>query len=78
MPLVTLDHISHAFGHLPLLDDVSLQIQPGERLALNLLGRLSGIATLTRSYVDPVAGAGAGDLAQGAATRLPRAVWGRT
>ena len=34
MPLVTLDHISHAYGHLPLLDDVSLQIQPGERLAL--------------------------------------------
>ena len=34
MPLLTLDHISHAYGHLPLLDDVSLQIQPGERLAL--------------------------------------------
>ncbi|MBP7777663.1 MAG: ATP-binding cassette domain-containing protein [Acidobacteria bacterium] len=34
MPLVTLDHISHAYGHLPLLDDVSLQIQPGERVAL--------------------------------------------
>ena len=35
-------------------------ILTGERLALNLLGRLSGIATLTRSYVDAVAGAGAG------------------
>ena len=34
MPLLSLDHISHAYGHLPLLDDVSLQIQPGERLAL--------------------------------------------
>jgi nicotinate-nucleotide pyrophosphorylase (carboxylating) len=31
----------------------------GERTALNLLGRLSGIATLTRSYVDAVAGTGA-------------------
>ena len=31
----------------------------GERLALNLLGRLSGIATLTRRYVDAVEGAGA-------------------
>jgi nicotinate-nucleotide pyrophosphorylase (carboxylating) len=31
----------------------------GERLALNLLGRLSGIATLTRRYVDAVAGTGA-------------------
>jgi len=30
-----------------------------ERAALNLLGRLSGIATLTRAYVDAVAGTGA-------------------
>ena len=30
-----------------------------ERTALNLLGRLSGIATLTRSYVDAIAGTGA-------------------
>ena len=30
-----------------------------ERTALNLLGRLSGIATLTRAYVQAVAGAGA-------------------
>ena len=30
-----------------------------ERTALNLLGRLCGIATLTRSYVDAVAGTGA-------------------
>lgn len=31
-------------------------ILTGERLALNLLQRLSGIATLTRQYVDAVAG----------------------
>ena len=31
----------------------------GERTALNFLQRLSGIATLTRSYVDKVAGTGA-------------------
>jgi nicotinate-nucleotide pyrophosphorylase (carboxylating) len=31
----------------------------GERTALNLLARLSGIATLTRTYVDAVAGTGA-------------------
>jgi len=31
----------------------------GERLALNLLGRLSGIATLARRYVDAVEGTGA-------------------
>jgi len=30
-----------------------------ERVALNFLGRLSGIATLTRRYVDAVAGTGA-------------------
>jgi nicotinate-nucleotide pyrophosphorylase (carboxylating) len=30
----------------------------GERLALNLLGRLSGVATITRRYVDEVAGTG--------------------
>jgi nicotinate-nucleotide pyrophosphorylase (carboxylating) len=31
----------------------------GERTALNLLGRLSGIATLTRAYVEAIAGTGA-------------------
>ncbi len=31
----------------------------GERTALNLLGRLSGVATLTRAWVDAVAGTGA-------------------
>ena len=31
----------------------------GERTALNLLGRLSGIATLTRRFVDAVEGTGA-------------------
>ena len=30
-----------------------------ERVALNLMGRLSGVATLTRAYVDAVAGTGA-------------------
>jgi nicotinate-nucleotide pyrophosphorylase (carboxylating) len=30
-----------------------------ERVALNLLGRLSGVASLTRAYFDAVAGAGA-------------------
>ena len=30
-----------------------------ERVALNLLGRLCGVATLTRAYVDAVAGTGA-------------------
>ena len=34
MPLVTLDHISHAYGHLPLLDDIALQVEAGERIAI--------------------------------------------
>jgi ABC transport system ATP-binding/permease protein len=34
MPLVALDHVSIAYGHLPLLDDVSLQIEAKERVCL--------------------------------------------
>ncbi|MGH9146669.1 MAG: ATP-binding cassette domain-containing protein, partial [Vicinamibacterales bacterium] len=34
MALISLVHISIAFGHLPLLDDASLQIEPGERVGL--------------------------------------------
>ncbi len=34
MPLVTLDAVSIAFGHVPLLDQVSLQIDPKERIAV--------------------------------------------
>ncbi len=34
MVLVTLDRVSLAFGHVPLLDEVSLQIESGERVSL--------------------------------------------
>ena len=34
MPLLIADHLSHAFGHLPLLTDASLQIDAGERIAI--------------------------------------------
>ncbi len=37
MPLgtfITLDHVSIAFGHLPLLDDVALQVEPRARVAV--------------------------------------------
>jgi ATP-binding cassette subfamily F protein uup len=37
MPLLALDRVSVAFGHLPLLDNVAFQIEPGERVAV--LGR---------------------------------------
>src|SRR5438045_48310 len=45
MPLVALDSVSIAFGHLPLLDDVSMQIEARERVAI--IGRNgSGKSTL--------------------------------
>jgi len=34
MPLVALDRVSIAFGHLPLLDEVSLQIEARERVSI--------------------------------------------
>jgi ATP-binding cassette subfamily F protein uup len=47
MSLVALDHVSHAFGHLPLLDQVTLQIEPGERMCV--IGRNgTGKSTLLR------------------------------
>ncbi len=49
----------HDGGQLARADGDARALLTGERLALNLLGRLSGIATLTRAYVDAVAGTGA-------------------
>jgi ABC transport system ATP-binding/permease protein len=47
VPLLTLDRVSLAFGHLPLLDCVSAQIEPGDRVCV--LGRNgSGKSTLLR------------------------------
>ncbi|MET0772927.1 MAG: carboxylating nicotinate-nucleotide diphosphorylase [Candidatus Limnocylindrales bacterium] len=43
-------------GPVAHLEARARAVLTGERLALNLLGRLSGIATLTRGYVDAVAG----------------------
>lgn len=48
-----------AFGAGAVLAEVEADARAflsAERTALNLLGRLSGIATLTRAYVDAVAG----------------------
>ena len=41
------------------LEGPARAILTGERTALNLLARLSGVATLTRTYVDAIAGTGA-------------------
>ena len=47
MPLVTLDHVSIAYGHLPLLADASLQVERRERVCV--IGRNgSGKSTLLR------------------------------
>jgi ATP-binding cassette subfamily F protein uup len=47
MPLVALDHISAAFGHLPLVDDANLRIERGERVCV--VGRNgAGKSTLLR------------------------------
>jgi ATP-binding cassette subfamily F protein uup len=47
MPILTLDRISIAYGHLPLLDRGTLQIEPGERVCV--VGRNgTGKSTLLR------------------------------
>ena len=47
MPLVTLDRVSMAYGHVPLLDQASLQIEPRERVCV--IGRNgTGKSTLLR------------------------------
>jgi len=48
VPLLTLDRLSMAFGHLPLLDETSLQVEPRERVCV--LGRNgSGRSALLRT-----------------------------
>jgi ABC transport system ATP-binding/permease protein len=54
MPLVSLDRVSMSYGHLPLLDASSLQIEPGERVAL--IGRNgTGKSTLLRIITGELA-----------------------
>jgi nicotinate-nucleotide pyrophosphorylase (carboxylating) len=45
-------------GHVARVHGRARAVLTGERLALNLVARLSGVATLTRRYVDAVAGTG--------------------
>ena len=73
MPLVSLDGVSIAFGHLPLLDDVALQIEPRERVSI--IGRNgTGKSTLLKILSGELrAGRGDGLAAAGAARRAPRA-----
>lgn len=57
-PLVE-DGTRIASGPIARVEGPAVAVLAGERLALNLVGRLSGIATLTRRYVDVIEGTGA-------------------
>jgi ATP-binding cassette subfamily F protein uup len=47
LPLLTLDSVSLAFGHLPLFEDAHLRVEPGERICL--IGRNgSGKSTMLK------------------------------
>ena len=41
MPVVSLDQVSMTYGHLPLLDDATLRLEPGERVVVSPLRAVS-------------------------------------
>jgi ATP-binding cassette subfamily F protein uup len=58
LPLLSLDRISLAFGHLPLLSDADLRIEPGERICLigrNGAGK-SSLLKVVSGEIPPDAG----------------------
>ena len=57
-PLVEEGAVVGSPGAVALVTGPERAILTGERTALNFLGRLSGVATLTRRYVDAVSGTG--------------------
>ena len=72
MSLVTLDRVSHAYGHLPLLDGISVQIEAGERIAI--IGRNgTGKSTLLQILAGDLA-PDAGSLWRQPGTRVARLV----
>ncbi|HEY2839334.1 MAG TPA: carboxylating nicotinate-nucleotide diphosphorylase [Pirellulales bacterium] len=56
-PLVADGDRVEAGAHLAVLAGSARNMLTAERTLLNMLGRLCGVATLTRTYVDAVAGA---------------------
>ena len=66
MPLVSLDRVSIAYGHLPLLEDGTLRLDPGERVCVigrngtgksTLLEILAGVLPPDRGVVRREPGA---------------------
>ena len=72
MPLLTLDSISHAFGYLPLLEDVQLRVEAGERLAL--IGRNGTGKSTLLSIVSGELTPDAGTVWRAPGTRVARLV----
>ncbi len=84
MPLLTLDHVTHAYGHVPLLDDAFLQIETGERVCIigrngagksTLLQVVSGEAEADAGTVWREPGLRIGRLQQDAILRDERTVF---
>src|SRR5262249_12680631 len=72
VPLVAADHISHAFGHLPLLDDVSVSIERGERVAI--IGRNGGGKSTLLQLLDGTSPPDRGSIRREPGTRVARLV----
>jgi ATP-binding cassette subfamily F protein uup len=84
MPLVALDRVSLAYGHVPLLDEASLQIEEGERICIigrngtgksSLLQIVGGTVPADTGSVWRQPGLRLGHLAQDAALQDPRPVF---
>ena len=70
MPLLTLDRVSLAYGHLPLFTAPDLRIEPGERIAL--IGRNgSGKSSLLKVVSGELA-PDAGDVWRSPGLRIAR------
>ena len=53
--LLSLDNVDAFYGAAHILHGLNLKVMAGERVALNFLGRLSGIATATNAVVRAIA-----------------------
>ena len=84
MPLVSLDRVSIAYGHLPLLEDATLRLEPGERVCVigrngtgksTLLKILAGAVSPDRGAVGREPGVRTSMLVQDVPRRSDRTVF---